>query len=425
MYMDNAVAGEAAGIAMGLTMLGSASQQALSDMLTYAHDTQLEKIIRGLAVGIALVMYSREEQADTLIEQLCLDKDPILRYGGMYTVGLAYAGTANNRALQRLLRIAVSDVSDDVRRAAVTNIGFLLFRQPKECPRLVSLLAASYNPHVRYGSALAVGIACAGSALKEAIEILEPLASDATDFVRQGALIALAMVLMQVNKVRACPRGWCCPVAHPPAQTQEPKSETVRKMFDERITDKHEELMAKFGAILASGIIDAGGRNVTISLASRSGHSNMSAIVGLALFTQFWYWYPLIHFVSLAFTPTAVVCLNKDLKMPKLTIKSNARPSLFAYPPEVKPPEKKEVVKVATAVLSTAAKSKARKADATPMDVSPPSPAVPAAAGPPPPGLPLRPQALLLRPPLTRRRRRRRRRRRTSRPSSRCKTPRG
>ncbi len=41
----------------------------------------------------------------------------------------------------------------------------------------------------------------------------------------------------------------------------------------------------------------------------------MSAIVGLAVFTQFWYWYPLIHFVSLAFTPTAIIGLNKDLKV--------------------------------------------------------------------------------------------------------------
>ena len=94
------------------------------------------------------------------------EQDPILRYGGVFTIGMAYCGTANNDAIQRLLHVAVSDVNDDVRRGAVINIGFLLSREPKQCPRMVQLLAASYNPHVRYGATMAVGIACAGTALK-------------------------------------------------------------------------------------------------------------------------------------------------------------------------------------------------------------------------------------------------------------------
>ena len=65
--------------------------------------------------------------------------------------------------------------------------------------------------------------------------------------------------------------------------------------------------------------IEIGGRNVTISLQSRSGHLNMPAIVGMAVFTQFWYWFPLTHFLSLAFTPTAIIGLNKDLKV-KLSV---------------------------------------------------------------------------------------------------------
>ena len=55
-------------------------------------------------------------------------QDPILRWSGMYTLGLAYCGTANNVAIRRLLHVAVSDVNDDVRRAAVTSLGFLLFK---------------------------------------------------------------------------------------------------------------------------------------------------------------------------------------------------------------------------------------------------------------------------------------------------------
>ena len=87
----------------------------------------------------------------------------MLRYGGMFAIGMAYRGTDNNSAIKQLLHFAVSDVSDEVRRAAVINLGFVLLGVPKQCPRIVRLLAESYNPHLRYGAAMAVGIACAGT----------------------------------------------------------------------------------------------------------------------------------------------------------------------------------------------------------------------------------------------------------------------
>mmetsp|Transcript_113 Transcript_113/g.303 ORF Transcript_113/g.303 Transcript_113/m.303 type:complete len:963 (+) Transcript_113:86-2974(+) len=341
--LENAVAGEAAGIAAGLVMLGTADQATLERMLHQAHVTQHEKIIRGLALGMALVMYGREEQADTLIEQLTRDKDALLRYGAMFTIGLAYCGTANNSAISRLLHVAVSDVSDNVRRAAVLNLGFLLSGQPTQCPKLVSLLAESYNPHVRYGATMAVGISCAGTGLPEALALLKPLAKDPVDFVRQGAMIAQAMVIIQTS------------------QGENAEVSDIRQSFQDRVADKHEEVMAKFGAILASAIANSGGRNVTISLHSSSGiHRNMMTVVGLAVFCQYWYWYPLMHFVSLALTPICIIGLNKDLTMPVWKFTSNAPPSRFAYPPEVKPPTKEAPAKVSTAVLSTSRKAKAR-----------------------------------------------------------------
>lgn len=45
--------------------------------------------------------------------------------------------------------------------------------------------------------------------------------------------------------------------------------------------------------------------------------------------------------------------------MPKFSFKSNARPSLFAYPPEVKPPTTVAPTKVSTAVLSISRKAPA------------------------------------------------------------------
>ncbi|MBA0746647.1 hypothetical protein Gogos_009147, partial [Gossypium gossypioides] len=341
LYTDSAVAGEAAGISMGLLMVGTASEKA-SEMLAYAHETQHEKIIRGLALGIALTVYGREEEADTLIEQMTQDQDPILRYGGMYALALAYRGTANNKAIRQLLHFAVSDVSDDVRRTAVLALGFVLYSEPAQTPRIVSLLSESYNPHVRYGAALAVGISCAGTGLSEAISLLEPLTLDAVDFVRQGALIAMAMVMVQINEASDSRVG------------------TFRRQLEKIIRDKHEDTMSKMGAILASGILDAGGRNVTIRLLSKTKHDKVTAIVGLAVFSQFWYWYPLIYFVSLSFSPTAFIGLNYDLKVPRFEFLSHAKPFLFEYPKPTTAPTTTSTVKLPTAVLSTSAKAKAR-----------------------------------------------------------------
>ncbi|KAK8477395.1 hypothetical protein V6N13_064992 [Hibiscus sabdariffa] len=341
LYTDSAVAGEAAGISLGLLMVGTASEKA-SEMLAYAHETQHEKIIRGLALGIALTVYGREEEADTLIEQMTRDQDPIIRYGGMYAIALAYRGTANNKAIRQLLHFAVSDVSDDVRRTAVLALGFVLYSEPEQTPRIVSLLSESYNPHVRYGAALAVGISCAGTGLSEAISLLEPLTSDVVDFVRQGALIAMAMVMIQINEASDSRVG------------------TFRRQLEKIILDKHEDTMSKMGAILASGILDAGGRNVTIRLLSKTKHDKVTAVVGLAVFSQFWYWYPLIYFVSLSFSPTAFIGLNYDLKVPKFEFLSHAKPSLFEYPKPTTVPTTTSAVKLPTAVLSTSAKAKAR-----------------------------------------------------------------
>ncbi|XP_060523239.1 26S proteasome non-ATPase regulatory subunit 1 [Cylas formicarius] len=343
LYQDDANTGEAAGIAMGMVMLGSKNASAIEDMVAYAQESQHEKILRGLAVGISFNMYGRLEEAEPLIRQLSTDKDPILRRSGMYTIAMAYCGTGHNQAIRRLLHVAVSDVNDDVRRAAVTALGFLLFRTPEQCPSVVSLLAESYNPHVRYGAAMALGIACAGTGLREAIALLEPIVMfDPVNFVRQGALIASAMILIQQTE-QTCP-----------------KVTFFRQTYAQVIANKHEDVMAKFGAILAQGIIDAGGRNVTLSLQSRTGHTNMLAVVGTLVFTQYWYWFPLAHCLALAFTPTSLIALNAQLKMPKLEIKSNAKPSLYAYPAPMEEKKREEREKVQTAVLSIAARLRRR-----------------------------------------------------------------
>merc|ERR1712080_254597 len=140
----------------------------------------------------------------------------------------AYVASSNNNAIKRLLHISVSDVSDDVRRAAVTALGFVLCKEPSRVPEIVSLLAESYNPHVRYGACLAFGTACAGTGLKEAIQLLKPLCKDEVTFVRQGAFIAIAMVLIQHNEML------------------EPEVKNIRQIFRDTIAAKIDPI-AKLG----------------------------------------------------------------------------------------------------------------------------------------------------------------------------------
>merc|ERR1712228_1094533 len=92
----------------------------------------------------------------------------------------------------------------------------------------------------------------------------------------------------------------------------------------------------------AQGIIDAGGRNVTVSLQSRTGHTSMLGVVGMLIFTQYWYWFPLTHFLCLAFQPTAVIGLNANLDMPVVKFRSGAKPSTFGYPPNLEEKKKSD-----------------------------------------------------------------------------------
>lgn len=123
------------------------------------------------------------------------------------------------------------------------------------------------------------------------------MTKDGVDFVRQGAFIALGMILVQQSEASSSSMS------------------STRALYTKVISDKHEDPMARFGAAVGQGLIDAGGRNVTISLQSRAGSRNTNAIVGMALFCQFWYWYPLAHCACLAFEPTAIIGLNEDLKV--------------------------------------------------------------------------------------------------------------
>lgn len=371
---DSAVAGEAAGIAIGMVLVGTGAgsthnslpsqdkeeiMELVSELKNYAHETQHEKIIRGISMGLALMQYGQEENADAFIEEMRSDRDPVLRYGAQYALALAYCGTGSNKAIRILLHTAVSDVSDDVRMASVIGLAFVLFKTPERVPQLVKLLLESFNPHVRYASCMAVGIAMAGTGDAESIAMLEPMLDDMTDYVRQGALMGTAMLYMQQSDT-----------------SNGRKIRTFRERLASIISEKHQSTLTKMGAILSTGIIDAGGRNCSLMLGSRNGFTKMTSAVGLVLWLQHWHWYPMMHMFSLAVTPTYTIGLNKDFKFPKnFEVVCNSKPSVFAYPKRLEEKKEEKKKRVETVTLSTTAKEKARlarkraKEGGTAMDV--------------------------------------------------------
>lgn len=313
---NSAVSGQAAAIAIGLLMLGSANEEVQEDLHGFAFDTQHSKISRACILAIAMLLYRRETDADEMIAKLCKSNDPVFRYGGMFAYAMAYCGTGSCKAIKELLYASVSDVSDDVRRASVIALGFVLCNTPEEVPRVLKLLVASYNPHVRYGAALALGISCTAFPQPEVVRLLHSLSSDRSDFVRQGAFIALGLVLQQSN-----------------SETSNDVLQ-VRDLFKSVVKEKHQDVMAKFGAILGIGLMDSGGQNCVASLFSSRGNMRQEAVVGFLMFAQHWYWYSFMHFVCLTFQPTCLIGINKDLRIPTgYKVLCTAPPKMFDYIP--------------------------------------------------------------------------------------------
>ena len=170
----------------------------------------------------------------------------------------------------RLLHVAVSDANDDVRRAAATAIGFVMLRfafslltaavvllslslplplcchllrntpataaldwpsaltrpslrQPAQVPTLLALLAESFNPHVRAGCCMAVGVACAGTGLIQALALLEPMYK-VRDHVYSSRVEALpgAFLCGHPNVTWPLPLRLSCPLS--PCRTRHPLS---------------------------------------------------------------------------------------------------------------------------------------------------------------------------------------------------------
>ena len=107
-----------------------------------------------------------------------------------------------------------------------------LNRNPEQCPSVVSLLAESYNPHVRYGAAMALGIACAGTGLKvnkSSLVVMQIFWMDSDQFVDLCRKQWLYWSPWWMTQSTTCAKERCWPLPWSSSSTRNsllPKSKT-------------------------------------------------------------------------------------------------------------------------------------------------------------------------------------------------------
>ena len=63
----------------------------------------------------------------------------------------------------------------------------------------------------------------------------------------------------------------------------------------------------------------------------------------MALFLQYWFWFPLSYMLALSFSTTAIIGVTQDLKLPKFSVVCHCKKGTFAYAKPVDDSSKKKV----------------------------------------------------------------------------------
>lgn len=345
LYGDDCVSGPAAGVSIGLIMAGvdysEETNETIQDLIAFASETAHDKLSHGVFLGISLMCTGMGDKIKKHSETLLNSRIPSSRIGGVLSLAAGYSGCYDNEVVKTLLNVISTDTENSVRRNATISLGFVMANRKEYLLEALSPLHQSFNPHVRYGSAIAAGIGLYGSGDEKVVKRIWELLEDTSDFVRQGAYIGLSMI-----------------VAGHTNKTSEHVDDLRQKIFSS-IKSKYETNISRFGAIVGQGIIDCAGQNGLVSLLSQTSKPNIQKTIGLLLFTQYWEWLPFLHFISLSIETRGILAVNEDMELIDLNLKVDAPPSFFNYFKDTKTGKGKPQ-NVEMAILSTTARVMAR-----------------------------------------------------------------
>lgn len=194
---STSVMGEAAALALGLVFAGTNNESIISELIAIASESEHEKVIRSVCISIGLISF--QSPSTEFLQNL--EDNPTIKLAVPFYLACAYFKTSNPSVVRRLLKLS-NDINNEVKRAAIIALGFVLYQDDKLIS-VIKMLLYSYNPYIRYGCIVALAIG--SKTCKESIELIWPLLTDSVDFVRQGAYISLACML-QISTNQSEPR---------------------------------------------------------------------------------------------------------------------------------------------------------------------------------------------------------------------------
>jgi 26S proteasome regulatory subunit N2 len=343
---EKANQGEAAGYALGLIKASHWDSELIEELVNTCRNNPHDRIARATMGSIGLMALNSQADILPLFRQLIADKDYLVRFGAISLLSIRYFASGNNQAVKELLEIAGTDLSNDVRRLAVLGIAFVMLKKKNKVFTLLKMLSTSYNAYIRHAVALGLGIVFAHSFDKKVLNLLRRLLEDKTDYVRQAASISMGLVYQLGN------------------EHMDSNFESTRKIINDKFEKKFESGIAKLGYALGLSLMQSGGGNCILNLrGNESWNSNSlkpQTVIGIFMFTFYWYWFPLVNFIGLALEPTFLVGVNKDLKVPRsFQFNSKAPKKLFDYFKISENTEDKQK-EAAPVVLSITRRAKAR-----------------------------------------------------------------
>lgn len=120
---STSVMGEASALALGLIFAGTNNETIISELIAAASESEHEKVIRSVCISIGLISF--QSPSNEFLENL--EANSTIKLAVPFYLACAYFKTGNSNVVRKLLKYS-NDISNEVKRAAIMALGFVLYQ---------------------------------------------------------------------------------------------------------------------------------------------------------------------------------------------------------------------------------------------------------------------------------------------------------